>query len=129
LSDIYESPKLAAVASAHSAEVKQTEDYLWRGRSYASLFTGDVKEKWISAFKTRVHDKKPNPELDDLAAELRLRGVDRPYDAVQPEIADLERRLRSHLQNLDTSDPQYRALLAEIQQFLGGPRQKSENSI
>jgi transposase len=110
LSDIYEPPKLAAVASVHSVEVKKTEDYLWRGRSYASLFTGDVKEKWISAFKARVHDKRPNPELDDLAA-------------------DLERRLRSHLQNLDTSDPQYCALLAEIQQFLGGPERKSEDSI
>ena len=127
MSDNYESPKLAAVASVHSVEVKQTEDYLWRGRSYASLPTGDVKEKWISAFKTRVHGKKPSPELDDLAAELRLRGVELPYDAVQPEVADLERRLRSHLKNLDASDPEYCALLAEIQQFLGAPRQKSES--
>jgi len=46
---------------------------------------------------------------------------------VQPEIADLEGRLRSHLKNLDASDPEYCALLAEIQQFLAGPRQKSEN--
>jgi hypothetical protein len=119
LSDIYKSPKLAAVASAHSVEVKQTEDYLWRGRIYASLVTGDVKEKWISAFKTRVHAKKTSPELDDLAAELRLRGIDLPYDAVQPEVADLERRLISHLKNLDASDPEYCALPAEIQQFLG----------
>jgi len=95
--------KLATVASVQSDKVGIPR--YWR-----------VREKWISAFKTRVQDKKPNLELNDLAAKLRLRGVDLPYDAVQPEVAD---RLSSHLKNLDTSDPGYDALLAEIRQFMG----------
>lgn len=69
--------------------MEQTQDYLARGRRFATLDVGQLSEDWIIAVrswlarKDRAHERL----MDDLTAELRLRGSEPPYDAVKGELA------------------------------------------
>ena len=76
--------------------MNETKDYLERGQRFAQLSIDKLEESWITAFRsyfaTRLRRAALN--MDDLAAELRLRGRDPPFGAVQPEIADLRAELK-----------------------------------
>jgi hypothetical protein len=69
--------------------VEQRRDYLDRGRRFAKLDGVQLSENWITAVRNWLARKDQTSELmmDDLTAELRLRGFDPPYDAVKPELA------------------------------------------
>ena len=65
-------------------------DYLARGRRFAKLDIGQLNEDWIIAVRRWLARKNRTNErmMDDLAAELRLRGLEPPYRAVEHELAD-----------------------------------------
>jgi hypothetical protein len=65
-------------------------DYLARGRRFAKLDIGQLNEDWIIAVRRWLARKNRTNErmMDDLAAELRLRGLEPPYRAVEQELAD-----------------------------------------
>ncbi len=68
--------------------------YVSRGRAYKDLPTDQVEVWWIEAFRRWVGGESASQEMDDFAAELRLRGVETPpYDCVGPEIEMLMRKI------------------------------------
>jgi hypothetical protein len=70
--------------------MKQTQDYLARSRRFAKLDVGRLNKDWIIAVRSWLAHKHGTKErmMDDLAAELRLRGLELPYGAVEQELAD-----------------------------------------
>ena len=69
--------------------IAQRRDYLARGRCFATLDVRQLSESWITAVRNWLARKDRATELmmDDLTAELRLRGLEPPYDAVKQELA------------------------------------------
>jgi len=69
--------------------IGQRRDYLARGRRFGTLDGGQLRESWIIAVRNWLARKDRAAELtmDDLTAELRLRGLEPPYDAVKQEFA------------------------------------------
>jgi hypothetical protein len=69
--------------------IEQTQDYLARGRRFAALDVGRLSEDWIIAVRSWLarKDRARERMMDDLTAELQLRGSDPPYDAVKGELA------------------------------------------
>ncbi len=73
-------------------EMRQTKEYLDRGRRFKRLATEELRQIWIAAVRRFVASgfvaQDPGmTEWDDVDAEFRLRGLDLPWDAVKPETA------------------------------------------
>jgi hypothetical protein len=69
--------------------IEQRRSYLARGRRFLVLDVGQLSKSRITAVKNWLARKDRASEImmDDLTAELRLRGLDPPYDAVKQELA------------------------------------------
>jgi hypothetical protein len=69
--------------------IEQRRDYLASGRRFATLDVGQLSESWVTAVRNWLSRKERVTELtmDDLTAELRLRGLEPPYDAIKQELA------------------------------------------
>lgn len=68
---------------------EQAQAYARRGRSYANLSTGELKERWVTAFKRMVADVRDvslQREPNDLEAELTLRQEQPPFARVRQEM-------------------------------------------
>jgi hypothetical protein len=67
----------------------QRRSYLARGRRFIVLQVGQLSKSWITAVKNWLarKDRASEITMDDLTAELRLRGLEPPYDAVKQELA------------------------------------------
>jgi len=87
----------------------ETKDYLERGQRFAQLSIDKLDESWIKAFRIYFATllRPAARDMDELAAKLRLRGRDPPFDAVQSEIADL--RVEHEQVKADIPDRQFRA--------------------
>jgi hypothetical protein len=83
-------PEAIVNAFLQHRNMKQMQDYLARGRRFAKLDIGRLNNEWIIAVRSWLAHKHRTKELmmDDLAAELRLRGLEPPYGAVEQELAD-----------------------------------------
>src|SRR5215475_7275751 len=83
-------PEALVNAFLQHKSMEQMQDYLACGRRFAKLGTGQLTEGWIIAVRTWLAHKDRTNErmMDDLAAELRLRGLEPPYSAVEQELAD-----------------------------------------
>jgi hypothetical protein len=70
-------------------KMEQTQDYLNRGRRFAALEAGQLSEDWVNAVRMWLARKDNSRErtMDDLAAELELRGSEPPYEEVKQELA------------------------------------------
>jgi hypothetical protein len=88
--DSSEDPEAVVNAFLQHKSLEQTQDYLVRGRRFAKLDVAQMNEDWINAVRGWLAHKDRTNErmMDDLAAELRLRGVEPPYGAVEQELAD-----------------------------------------
>jgi hypothetical protein len=82
--DSSEDPEAVVNAFLQHKSLEQTQDYLVRGRRFAKLDVAQMSEDWILAHKNRTNERM----MDDLAAELRLRGLEPPYGAVEQVLAD-----------------------------------------
>ena len=69
--------------------IEQRRSYLARGRCFVVLDVGQLNKSWITAVKNWLarKDRASEITMDDLTAELRLRRLDSPYDAVKQELA------------------------------------------
>ena len=69
--------------------IEQSRSYLARGRRFIILDVGQLSKSWITAVKNWLarKDRVSEITMDDLTAELRLRGLEPPYDAVKQELA------------------------------------------
>jgi hypothetical protein len=69
--------------------IEQRRSYLARGRRFLVLDVGHLSKSWITAVNNWLARKDRASEImmDDLTAELRLRGLEPPYDAVKHELA------------------------------------------
>jgi hypothetical protein len=69
--------------------IEQRRSYLARGRRFVVLDVGQLSKSWITAVKNWLarKDRASEITMDDLTAELRLRGLEPSYDAVKQELA------------------------------------------
>jgi hypothetical protein len=84
--------RVGAIVNAflQNKSMEQKRDYLARGRRFAKLAVGQLKEDWIIAVRRWLARKDQTDEMmmDDLASELRLRRLEPPYRAVEQEHAN-----------------------------------------
>lgn len=89
-------PEAIVNAFLQHKSMQETQDYLVRGRRFAKLDVGRLNKDWIIAVRSWLAHKRRTKErvMDDLAAELRLRGLELPYSAVEQELTALVKRTR-----------------------------------
>jgi hypothetical protein len=77
------------VAFLEHRKMEQTQDYLARGRRFATIDAGQLSEDWIIAVRSWLARKNGTSErkMDDLTAELQLRGFEPPYHTIKQELA------------------------------------------
>jgi hypothetical protein len=83
-------PEAIVNAFLQHKSMNQMQDYLARGRRFVGLDMERLNKDWIIAVRgwlAHKHRTKERP-MDDLAAELRLRGLEPPYSAVEQDLAD-----------------------------------------
>jgi|SRR5436309_6181605 hypothetical protein len=68
---------------------EQRRNYLARGRRFVILEVEQLSKSWITAVRNWLacKDRAAEVTMDDLTAELRLRGLEPPYEAVKQELA------------------------------------------
>ena len=81
-----------------------------------------LNEKWVVIFKAYLvdHNRQQGFEMDDLAAELRLRGLDPPFEAVKAEISKLQgalKRIGPH-----ASSPEFEQKVSEFLEQRSKPK-------
>ena len=103
-----------AKAFLDSQEMEETRAYLERGREFKGAPVEGINEAWALAFKLVYEhgETSHRAQLDDLAAELRLRGVEPPGHLVQDTIRALQERLRN------TAETARDTLLENVRRFL-----------
>ena len=69
--------------------IEQRRKYLARGRRFVVLDAGQLGKSWIAAVRNWLarKDRAAEVTMDDLTAELRLRGFEPPYEAIKHELA------------------------------------------
>jgi hypothetical protein len=96
--------------------IDQRRSYLARGRRFIVLDVGQLSKSWITAVKNWLASKDRASEItmDDLTAELQLRGLEPPYDGVKQALA-------TRLAGMDetTQRKAGRKLAREIGLFIG----------
>jgi hypothetical protein len=95
--------------------LEQTQHYLTRGRRFAKLDVAQLNADWIIAVRSWLahKDRAKERTMDGLAAELRLRGLEPPYGAVEQELAD-----RSSQTNEAERKKTVREVAREIREFM-----------
>jgi hypothetical protein len=108
-------PEAIVNAFLQHRSMKQMQDYLARGRRFAKLDIGRLNNDWIIAVRSWLAHKHRTKErmMDDLAAELRLRGLEPPYGAVEQELADCSAQRKKTERN-----KVLRAVAREIGEFM-----------
>jgi hypothetical protein len=83
-------PEAIVKAFLQHKSMEQMQDYLARGRRFAKLDVERLNKDWLIAVRSWLAHKHHTKErmMDDLAAELRLRGLEPPYGAVEQDLAD-----------------------------------------
>ena len=85
-----------AIELLQHAQMNETQDYVERGRALASQTDDEVKSVWVAMFE-RWFDKKTaenRRNMDDAAAELRLRDLEPPYDRVKAKTDELQAEIK-----------------------------------
>jgi hypothetical protein len=68
---------------------EQRRKYLARGQRFVILEVEQLSKSWITAVRNWLacKDRAAEVTMDDLTAELRLRGLEPPYEAIKQELA------------------------------------------
>ena len=103
--------------------MKQMQDYLARGRRFAELDMERLNKDWIIAVRSWLAHKHRTKErlMDDLAAELRLRGLEPPYGAVEQELVD--RNTQTHQAERKKTVRKVAREIGEFMREIDGPLQ------
>ena len=100
-----------------NALARETQSYLKRGRRLQGLTDAQLASKWVADFRSwrasRAATDDPGnfADLDDTAAELRLRNLEPPSDQVQSEV-------NAMVQEIERVGPDQPAVSAKVRRFL-----------
>lgn len=85
-----------AEAFLKHAHMEEMADYASRGRRFSDLGANELQPRWEEAVRAWLRDRTPDRQrdMDDLAAEIRLRGGEPSTDALQAEMAAMQEELR-----------------------------------
>ena len=85
-----------AIELLHHAQMIETRDYLERGRALASQTVDEIKSVWVAMFERWFDEKtaENRRNMDDAAAELRLRDLEPPYDRVKAKTDELQAEIK-----------------------------------
>jgi hypothetical protein len=105
-------PEAIVNAFLQHKSMNQMQDYLARGRRFVGLDMERLNKDWIIAARGWLAHKHRTKErlMDDLAAELRLRGLEPPYGAVEQDLAD---------RSAQTSETERKRTAKEMTQEIG----------
>ena len=94
--DPRQGPEVVVNTFLQHKSLEQTQDYLTRGRRLTTFDVRQLTQNWITAVRSWLAHKDHTKErmMDDLAAELRLRGLEPPYLAVERELANCSARAK-----------------------------------
>jgi hypothetical protein len=85
-----------AMEFLHHAQMNETRDYLARGRSLAGSNDSQILDVWVVTFEVwferRTDEARRN--MDDAAAEIRLRNLEYPYDRVKAQVETLQAAIK-----------------------------------
>ena len=96
---------------------RETQSFLERGRGLQGLTKEQLASKWVADFRSwrasRADTDDPGnfADLDDTAAELRLRNLEPPSDQVQSEV-------NAMVQEIERVGPDQPAVSAKVRRFL-----------
>jgi hypothetical protein len=102
--------------------MKQTQAYLARGRRFAQLDVERLNTDWIIAVRSWLAHKHRTKErvMDDLAAELRLRGLEPPYGAVEQDLAN---------RSAQTNEAERKKTLREVAREIGEVMRENDRPL
>ena len=111
--DPREDPEAVVKTFLQHKSLEQMQDYLARGRRFTTFDVRQLTKDWIIAVRSWLAHKDHTNErmMDDLAAELRLRGLEPPYLAVADCSAQTKETERKKV---------LRAFAREIGEFVRG---------
>jgi hypothetical protein len=108
-------PEAIVNAFLQHKSMEQMQAYVARGRRFAQLDVERLNTEWIIAVRVWLAHKHrtKEPVMDDLAAQLRLCGLEPPYGAVEQHLAD-----RSAQTNKTEQKKTVRKVAREIGKFI-----------
>jgi hypothetical protein len=120
--DPREDPEAILNAFLQHKSMEQTQEYLTRGRRFVKPDVEQLNECWIIAVRSWLaHKNRANERMmDDLTAELRLRGLEPPYGAVEQEFVNRPAR---------TTEAERENTLKEIAREIGDFMREIERSL
>jgi hypothetical protein len=115
-------PEAIVNAFLQHKSMEQMQNYLARGRGFAKLDVGRLNKDWIIAVRSWLAHKDRTKErlMDDLAAELRLRGLEPPYGAVEQELAD---------RSAQTNEAERKKTVREVAREMGDFMRENDRSL
>jgi hypothetical protein len=92
-------------------QMDETQRYLSRGRQFETTSEVELKLRRVEAFRRWCKSHSPGNvrKLDDLSAELRMRGVEPSEDSVKEELS----MMREEIQHEYESDPEWQEEIAK----------------
>jgi hypothetical protein len=115
-------PQAIVNAFLQHKSMEQMQNYLARGRGFDKLNVGRLNKDWIIAVRSWLAHKDRTKErlMDDLAAELRLRGLEPPYGAVEQELAD---------RSVQTNEAERKKTVREVAREMGAFMRENDRSL
>ena len=104
-------------ATVDAEAMKRSAAYAARGRRHARAATDALKLLWIEAFKRHIADFS-NSDLaqahEDIQAELRLRGEEPPFAAVEEEAEAFVAAVRQAIERAKRNPEQFAAASRDL---------------
>ena len=120
--DPREDPEAVVKTFLQHKSLEQMQDYLARGRRFTTFDVRQLTKDWITAVRSWLAHKDHTKErmMDDLAAELRFRGLEPPYAAVEQELAH---------RSAQTKETERKKILRAFAREIGGFLRENERSL
>jgi hypothetical protein len=115
-------PEAIVNAFLQHKSLEQRQDYLVCGRRFAKLDVAQLNKDWIIAVRIWLAHKDRTNErmMDDLVAQLRLRGLEPPYAAVEQELAD---------RSAQTKETERKKVLRAVAREIGGFMRENQRPL
>jgi len=93
--DEAEANKIVQALLAHN-QMEEVAAYLRRGRPFKEASEADLNRAWAAAFELSLGhgERQYRQQLDDLGAELQLRGIEPPVHLVEKTMEKIQQRIR-----------------------------------
>jgi hypothetical protein len=95
------------------AAMDETLDYVKRGRRFKETDGEELKQRWAATFRLLINDlddRQVLGALNDLGAELQLREIGLPYEAVKVQVEKLIATVRTPEEDPESWDNVRRAI-------------------